>query len=405
MASCLCLGATAALAWPAQVARAGAPSQEQVTQIAHDFCRSVGNPDYGTPSVKDPEPGVDAHDAHAHGLGHGLWHVDFAGSASFWIDGDTGIVRMYIGRSRLKDIWKEKAVPGTGISRDEAVAIAMRAARAAGLKNDELKLRLAQRNTFEGPEQPTIGDDRYQILLQRTLHGIPYRDDVVKVDVLENGDVVGYGDRVTTPPPASMTALLSAQDAVAAAGADLAALGFDDDVLTRCEEEIVTPNTQLLPKGAPAPAAGSRLAWGCFYDAAQHKWHEVWVDAITGAVLGGEIKGVRGIAIPFSRWLAMPGLAVRVLKAEGTRKWSPVGPALTRADLDQLRNAAQSQPRWSEAVNKPEPAYGLTAATSDAPVFFYMPDRSLIGRPGDWYQTPPGFDDWFKKALATPATK
>ncbi|HZP81366.1 MAG TPA: hypothetical protein VFB21_06995 [Chthonomonadaceae bacterium] len=123
--------------------------------------------------------------------------------------------------------------------------------------------------------------------------GVPYRNQGANVLLqAETGDILALSLTFPSPPPVTdlQISLLPAYSDKAAyiALAQLASAGISDAVLTSIQPEVVQPNTAWQLGGNLTPQPGvAKIAWVCHFGNEKYD-HEIWIDAQTGEVIGGE---------------------------------------------------------------------------------------------------------------------
>lgn len=244
--------------------------------------------------------------------------------------------------------------------------------------------------------------------------GVPYHRQGARVLLQpENGALRGLFLDFTTRPAAHPSFTVEPKEAVLRAVGRLSAfsqakgLPFDNHrlILTEIKAELVEPNAAW-----PLPGEGNRpqevqSAWKCRLTDPAGPIYEVWVDAQTGAIHGGDMGVPGGGAlilplIPAVKDLAEKADEVRVYGSDRLLRWAkkPVGVLSAKSHPDILRLLQSSQgaaPAEPFAI----PRYKLefiTAGTSTS-ALWYVPEKVLLGTPGHWFTAPASFKTWISQ--------
>ena len=191
----------------------------------------------------------------------------------------TGVVSGYMHHTDTPDPQPEDA----SMSQSEAVAQATAILTKAGaMKTNELVLHSA--DIVPSGKDST----EWWVSWDRIYQGVIYHDQGANVGFDgETGQLLGFGVRFKTPPPATMTIAITQAQAASVADEHLQEAGRQPGSVLRVKAEIVQPNTFWQPGGSEAnPQSIARAAWVCQYES-NDEYGDVWVDRETGQVIGG----------------------------------------------------------------------------------------------------------------------
>jgi hypothetical protein len=136
----------------------------------------------------------------------------------------------------------------------------------------------------------------------RTYQGIPfYREGGGVILEAETGDIISVGIGCISPDPLNTLDNVSQTQAVQIANAQLNAVSLSalDIPLTSVNKEIIHPNfywqTGDALQGTDEALVGSqtRIVWDCHFGTSENNF-EVWADAETGDVVGGDYTRALG---------------------------------------------------------------------------------------------------------------
>jgi len=206
------------------------------------------------------------------------------------VEDSTGNVVYY----RLHDDRPNHQPLETPVSKAQAIAAATAALESAGaFKTKELTLKEAFLDRYSGD------GEEWFVSWSRVYHGLPYREQAANVGVnSQTGDVTGFSVNFRTPPPGSSVFNISREQAEHIAVQQMASAGLETTQPPRVQAEVIQPNGFWQPGGSEAerqPCA--RVAWTYLYIEGVRSY-EVWVDAATGTVIGGQVIGRRGRTHP-----------------------------------------------------------------------------------------------------------
>ena len=269
------------------------PSQEKALSRVREFCVAIGQPArvdvkasalLDAPSTRASASPPDSQ-TRQHTYWQPCWRIALQPDVQIAIAASTGIVSEYKNFALMDRDAADTGPPEQAIS-EKAIHLATAAIKATGQK-EELALWGAQ---LFGANAQVASEQRWVVRWRRTIHGVPYHGQHASVllnplsGALEEIVLVyvtpPYAEDLAHLPVSREAAVKVATDYYAACGASLP---FDSAHL-----EIVQPNT-LLDGENPAEETdlSSHVAWVCRYTA-NGDTLDLWVDARTGALLGGE---------------------------------------------------------------------------------------------------------------------
>jgi hypothetical protein len=208
----------------------------------------------------------------------------------------TGVVSRYRDHGLVDWLQANDQPAGDAIPQDNAIDAASAVLLASG-QSDELASPNATLTQILG-DQLRSGQT-WIVKWDRQYQGIPYERQSAQVVLqAETGLVIGFGLTYPAPPPTSVSATVTDDQASGTALGQLASSGILAPTLVDERQEIVQPNN-FWPTGDESPAPGtSRLAWVCTYSvtvpaddttifASYDVGYTVKVDSETGSVIGG----------------------------------------------------------------------------------------------------------------------
>jgi len=277
----------------------------QAIQIAQTFCRAIGAPiGTGMPTsatVNNASPTY---------IGS-VWQVNFQGAASVEVADATGIVISYFNYTLANQLNANSQAPGTPITQAQAQTIAATILQASQQPAAELANQQFTQSSLFYPA--TYAGDLWTVRWNRAAAGIPYRSDQATLLLqAETGSVEAWKLAFPTPAPASTTSNVSQSQAQQIAQAEMTAagsyLGLTNQVFQIAHQAVVQPNTLWPVNGSSTPGtmalipgSPSRVVWDCYFSNAPASgspsgstYSEVWVDAVTGQIIGGDTVQVMG---------------------------------------------------------------------------------------------------------------
>ena len=255
--------------------------------MAEDFCRRVAQPVAGSP-VTEYRPSSDR-------LWHPSWLVRFPGEAEVEVAEPSGHISLFWDETRSRSsngghrgdhFFPRRA--GPAIPEAEAVERASAALRETGFAQD-----LTQE--AQAREVQTHGDGLYhthswEVRWRRQFRGVPYREGVGSVWLqAETGALHAISVVLPVPPPYGLLVAVGLEEARGVAEAQLMMAVDVGSVCREAELEIVVPN-EFWRNGEVTPVSGAvaNAAWNFLFAFGKgESQYEVWVDALTGEVIGG----------------------------------------------------------------------------------------------------------------------
>lgn len=277
----------------------------QAIQIAQTFCRAIGAPiGTGMPTsatVNNASPTY---------IGS-VWQVNFQGAANVEVADATGIVISYFNYTLANQLNANSQAPGTPITQAQAQTVAATVLQASQQPAAELANQQFTQSSLLYPA--TYAGDLWTVRWNRAAAGIPYRSDQATLLLqAETGSVEAWKLSFPTPAVASTASTVTQSQAQQIAQAEMSSSGsyleLTNQVFQIAQQAVVQPNT-LWPSGGsttpgtpmPVPGSSSRVMWDCYFSNAPASgslsgstYSEVWVDAATGQIIGGNIVQVMG---------------------------------------------------------------------------------------------------------------
>ena len=273
IAPCLALVLLLALGGRLEAQKPGAaiPSGDHAVQRAHKFFKDVGWTLTEETQVRFPLSKERPH----------FWQVR-SGDLAAELNSATGRIQ-YAGR---RNVLKDRREDVINLTEELAKERAVYYLGLAGLPLAEAKLHSNKPINYSG--QP--GKTRWGIVYRRIYKGFPSMWDFIRVTLDPmDGSLLSFGYNFDSPLPKSTRVRISKDLAVSSAREYLARLGVEAGNLLSAKLEIVQPNLywEYWDAGVAGPGENaSHLAWIVEFDA---PWEitQVWLDAASGAVLGG----------------------------------------------------------------------------------------------------------------------
>lgn len=215
------------------------------------------------------------------------------------VDASTGIIAKYQGIHLVDKIVTAKTPPDPPMSEQKAISLAAAAVKATGQK-DELVFLIAQPYNVNDQD---ASQQRWIVRWRRAIHGIPYHDQHASFMVqATTGALVIGALKYTTPPyTGDLAHLPVSQSKAVKAATDYCVANSISLPFEAAHLEIVQPNNSLVGvKPSTEADVSSHAAWICSYTD-KETFVSVWVDARTGALLGGEtVQIIHPIIVPLS---------------------------------------------------------------------------------------------------------
>ena len=360
--------------------RAEPPTRERVIEVARRFCKRIGAPVKGEPTLVSPKI-----------LGSSTplywqpcWVIAFPAQAKLQIDAATGAVQDY--DNDALEILERTMPTGAAISGQQAIEIASGALLAAG-QTEQLSLPSAEWHNAGGNGR--AGCQWWLVRWDRMYQSVPYADQGVCVNVLpETGSVMGLFLNYYTPLPTSMAVNVTAAQAATIAEQQLVAEGNGDMALDTVDLRIVAIDSTPTSTTSPLVVPTARLAWVLEAQGLAH-WRDLWVDCASGTIVGGFDSGLSGA----------PPAGGATAEIATALKGAPEVIISTRgARLEWVELA-----KWSAGSE----GFGLVASASTTGVLpkpglapyelkldshttlYYYPEKNLLGGSGCWLKVSP----------------
>ena len=178
---------------------------------------------------------------------------------------------------------------GKAIPRSQALARAAMVVRSTGLM-ESLGQPEVQEMQITSP--PTRNGHLFSIVYPRQAQGHPVHSQQVTVMLqAESGTLQALGVTFPIPPPALTTPRITLTTAKFAAGKSLRDAQGPNFIFNRALLEWVQPMDQQ-PNGRRELSNSLRLAWNCGFSLKDRAYAQVWVDAQTGQIIGGDMAAI-----------------------------------------------------------------------------------------------------------------
>jgi len=277
----------------------------QAIQIAQTFCQAIGAPiSAGTPTVATVTTASPTYSGN-------VWQVNFQGAASVEVADASGIVVFYFNYNLANQLNANGQAPGTPITQAQAQTVAATVLQASRQPTTELANQQFTQSNLLYPA--TYAGDLWTVRWNRSAASVSYRSDQATLLLqAETGGVEAWKLAFPTPALVPVASTVTQSQAQQIAQAEMTAegscLGLTNQVFQIAQQAVVQPNT-LWPSGGsttpgtttPIPGSPSRVVWDCYFSNAPASgspsgstYSEVWVDAATGQIIGGNIVQVMG---------------------------------------------------------------------------------------------------------------
>ncbi len=223
---------------------------------------------------------------------HGYWKISQQGTCHMEVDEVTGGINNYVNYTILGVNGNKPA--GEAIPKSEAVKIAEYAIKATGKPTDHLILDYVQERQNAIP--PKADAHEWLVSWLRTYQGISYRREGAGVFLAaETGTVISVRVDVQSSDPVTAVENMNREQALIIAEAQLKAvnLPFSDLPIMEIKKEIVPFNNYWRNGDNIHHTLQTRVVWNCHFGIPENNF-EVWVDAETGDVVGGDYTGSLG---------------------------------------------------------------------------------------------------------------
>jgi hypothetical protein len=263
-------------------------TKTQAIQIATKFSQAIRQPVTGTPdTVTYPAP--PRFPGEQQPYWQTRWSIVFDGRAEFEVIDATGVIAWYANDATMAQLVKN---PPTGqpLTAAAAVRIATAALHAAGAIPE---LATIPSSSFAQTTPGSKAGDEWDVIWQRkaSTSGIIYPDQQLSVFLQgETGAIDIFGLYCPSPSPRSVAFKVSQTQATATAQSLLQSVGVQNPSVVSVQKRIVQPNTYWQPGGSwvPQPNVSGLAVWRCTFQAPNMVSYDVWVDAATGTVAGGQ---------------------------------------------------------------------------------------------------------------------
>ena len=268
----------------------------QATQIATNFCQAVGAPVSGSATAVFPAPLRYAGEQDTYFLPR--WKVKFAGSSGVQAEVDvvdaTSAVSRYYNFALSRQQLANRQAAGTPLSQAAAIQTATSYLTAAVQPSD---IGSAVAFNMQMTSPATAAGNLWMVRWTRQYAGIPYRkQQVTEILQAETGVLQALTIAFPSSPPTSNATAITQSQAQATAAAQLQMANVPNPTFQAANLMVVQPTTFWQVNGTtkPQPNTGGVIAWNCSYLDANGMTDEVWIDANTGNVIGGESYGLAG---------------------------------------------------------------------------------------------------------------
>jgi hypothetical protein len=264
------------------VAYGQALSEARASDVAAGYCAAIG--------VAVDGPAIAKYHETSGGYYGPTWVVTFVGTPGVETEvADDRACVVGFSDDRVVRALGERA-SGDACDEAQAVSYATAAVRATGLLA-ELVFDCS-RELHHGPQAAV---HNWVVSWHRTWKDIPYkRDSANAILQAETGALIVVGVGFLSPAADTGSVVVSAEDAARTALAQIGGPVPVGAYPAALVTQVVRPNTFHMPGGSMKPLPGpSRVAWVGQFQAGDQTY-EVYVDAETGKVIGGDRWGPRG---------------------------------------------------------------------------------------------------------------
>ena len=261
----------------------------QAVQIAQAFCNSNGNPISVPGNAQYAVP--DAADAYW----QPCWTVTFDGQATVEVVDATSIVASYMNDAYsgyLASIRQQLAGPLVSQNTAVQTAAAALSTTANVDQTGQVTAYLSQDN-----DGTHAGESTWNILYPRQFQGLPYKDDVVVMEIdAATNKLMGLSLTYRCVPPdnGGSAMVVTQAQANATAQSQINQSGIQAPLLQGSIVQVVLPNTYWQDGNYNFTPGQGKVAWVVTYSLGDPTLGEtvgVWVDAATGNIIGGEYIG------------------------------------------------------------------------------------------------------------------
>ena len=261
----------------------------QAVQIAQAFCNSNGNPISVPGNAQYAVP--DAADAYW----QPRWTVTFDGQATVEVVDATSIVASYMNDAYsgyLASIRQQLAGPLVSQNTAVQTAAAALSTTANVDQTGQVAAYLSQDN-----DGTHAGESTWNILYPRQFQGLPYKDDIVVMEIdAATNKLMGLSLTYRCVPPdnGGSAMVVTQAQANATAQSQINQSGVQAALLQGSVMEVVLPNTYWQDGSYNFTPGQGKVAWVVNFSVGDPTLGistNVWVDAATGNVIGGEYVG------------------------------------------------------------------------------------------------------------------
>lgn len=247
---------------PAKIAK------EEAVKKAQDALKAVGvTPAAMTADLIEENPG-----------GLTLWQVKAGEDYEMWIDAANGEKKFFLAHKKAAVPAGKRGAADEKLPAGKAYSIA---------KGQALKMGFSLPDNQPDEIQLVDDLDILRIKWVRKEGGYKYHDDWILLGVDPyTGELLGYHKNHFSNKPVSLTVKVEKGQAAEIAGKFAETIGFKLDGI-REELMLVNPNYRWTKEVKKMPSPDVRLAWVFSMQKTEGEG-EIWIDAVTGEVLGGE---------------------------------------------------------------------------------------------------------------------
>lgn len=213
-----------------------------------------------------------------------VWQFEYQGQGGLDIDAQSEKVTFFFNKKRRKELADEPP-SATRLTKEVALEKSKNQARLLGIEIGDSS------GSAVLNERPGEAWGSWDFSWPREKNGYKFKTDriVLAVDTLQ-GKILAYNFYWISDDPASTEASISQNDARDTAIKTASANGFGLSP-SAGHLLIINPNYKWTSNFVKMPPKETRLAWVFDFDNSKDNWTheaEVWIDAATGEMLGGE---------------------------------------------------------------------------------------------------------------------
>lgn len=410
LAALLSLTDTSTLAATGTEAPAARMNAALAVQVARAFCARIGEPIpisvTGTAAFSADALGPPSH------YWQPIWDVSFSGHAEVEVVDTTGVTSKY--RNSAYSILHRDNIPaGEALPQQEAILRAKDALDATG-QTEPLLFWQASLDRYSDPL--LANTSVWSVRWHRAAGGVPYRGQHASVGMdSETGEIRNVVLMFGTAPLVSAVQAISQQDAINIAALRIISQGIEQGAThSGTKLEIITPDHGWNNlHGRSGSASDVRLAWVSTFVVDGH-WREVYTDAATGEILGGDRDngpaGMLTVAVPKAAPAPPPLTAmlssaravyVRGRDAKGGWNAKPLLKFTAKSQPQAIALLAKTTGFRKEGPLEAAPQELIVVGKSDAiGVYPYFPETGLLGSSSEWAAVPDEFKAWMQRKIA-----